>query len=144
MRELNSDILATGFTSSIEAAQRAYFESLERPFALKDPRLVETLSHWISAIHELNETPTLVMIMRDPAAVAQSYIDRGELVDGQPGTRGRTVPELLELAAKQYDQWPFRKTILHYEKLVEAALIVKRERRMRQDGGLWLSSAFDP
>lgn len=138
MRELNDSIIATGLTSSIAGAQRAYFGSLERPFALKDPRLVETLSHWISAVHELKEKPTLLMIVRDREAVAQSYLDRGELVGGQPGTRGHTLSELLDLAAKTYEQWPFRKTILHYERLVEAARIVKQERNMRQDGGLWL------
>ncbi|WP_394831106.1 hypothetical protein LVJ94_31800 [Pendulispora rubella] len=138
MRELNSQIIATGFTSEIEAAQRAYFRSLERPFALKDPRFVETLPHWISTVNELKEKPTLLMITRDRQAVAQSYVDRGELVDGQPGTRGHTLPELLDLAAMNYERWPFRKTTLCYERLVEAALIVKQQRKMRPDGGLWL------
>ncbi|WP_394828058.1 hypothetical protein [Pendulispora albinea] len=138
MRELNGQILATGLTSDIRAAQRAYFQSLERPFALKDPRFVETLPHWISAVHELDEKPTLLMITRDREAVIQSYLDRGELVDGQPGTRGRTVSQLLDLAAENYERWPFRKTSLRYERLVEAALIVKQQRKMRHDGGLWL------
>lgn len=138
MREINRQLLAGAPLPAQMAASLEFVRSLSRPFAVKDPRLVETLSHWNDVFAALQLSPMLIMVERDYEAVAQSYTDRNELVRGRPGTRNRTLDEMLELAEANYARWPYPKLKIRYENLVEAALLVKTRRAMRKTGGLWL------
>jgi hypothetical protein len=138
MREINRHLLAGAPLPAQMAASLEFVRSLSRPFAVKDPRLVETLWHWTEVFATLQLAPMLIMVERNYEAIAQSYTDRNEFVQGKPGTRNRTLDEMLELAEANYVRWPYPKLRIRYEKLVEAALLVKTRRVMRKTGGLWL------
>ncbi|MBU0581849.1 MAG: hypothetical protein KKB66_04660 [Alphaproteobacteria bacterium] len=138
LRAINRDIIANGYSPDHSESQIKFIASLGRPFALKDPRLVETLPHWIASFEAAGLQPTLLMIERDRDALAQSYLDRKEMVGTQPGTRQKTLSELIELASRAFARWPHSKMVIQYENLVQAALLVKENRSMRRSGGLWL------
>ena len=76
------------------------------PWIIKDPRFLETLGVWLKVFQGLDTLPLLYHVTRPMQALAQSYRRRNELVNGEPGVRGRTVPQLVDLANKGYAQWP--------------------------------------
>lgn len=138
LRAANRRLLTKGWTVDWETSARDILQSFARPFAIKDPRLVETLPHWIPVFSRLRWSPMLLMIERSRDDLVRSYVERREIVRGQPGTRNRTLDELLELAAQNYSRWPYAKMAIRYEKVVEAASLVRTNRAMRTVGGLWL------
>jgi hypothetical protein len=141
MREINRQLVTGDPKHEPAAGALEFARSLSRPFAIKDPRLVETLSRWTEVFAELGLAPMLLMIDRDRDDLVRSYTDRNEFVRGQPGTRNRTLDELLDLAEANYFRWPYPKMRIRYEKLVAAALLVRTTRTMRKAGGLWLNES---
>lgn len=69
---------------------------------------------------QLGRPPVLVWLRRDTAALRRSYESRGELVDGEPGVRGRTVEELQQMAQRHYQAYPWCKLELDIEQIARA------------------------
>lgn len=98
------------------------FAHLESPWAVKDPRFVQTLPLWQELLLNLGQTlPVVVWIIRSIEEVKSSYLRRGELVKGEPGTHGRSVEALWSLASQHYDRWRGPKLSLHLDQIRNAA-----------------------
>jgi hypothetical protein len=138
LREINDRMLVRGESSdSLMKSSVAFLKQLDRPFALKDPRLVITLGHWVEALERVRITPGLLRIRRRRAALKKSYVERSELVRGGPGAYGRTLGHLLKLSERMYEAWDWPKMTIDYESLVAAATLVQLSGKRRAVGGLW-------
>lgn len=92
---------------------------LPQPWVIKDPRFVVTLEHWYEAFVKFDVT--MVYITKDN--IEESYIKRGERLDQSHG--GYSVKELIELAERKFDAWPWTKIRVRYEDLKEALTLWK-------------------
>lgn len=119
IRKLNRQILLTGKLDVAQAEK--VLRNLPSPWAVKDPRFVEFLPHWLPVLSRLAQPPLLLWLRRDVDALRQSYISRDELLpDDRPGIRGRPVEELCELAKRNFERYPWQKLSLNLEDIADA------------------------
>ncbi len=111
VRDLNEAALHTD-TLDLDRALDAV-EDLAAPWVIKDPRFIHTLDHWLPILGRWQ--PSLLWVVRDDAAVAESYARRGERY-----RLGMSLPELYELAKTQFDSWPWAKVRVDYENIANA------------------------
>jgi hypothetical protein len=127
VRDLNRAILA-GDRPDLLSAVPEIAARMGEPWAIKDPRFVVTLEHWLPAFGALPRQPAMLWLRRDPEAVGESHRRRGELVNGEPSARwrhprGRTLVPLQEqqrLAQAGYEAWPWAKLAVDYERIRDA------------------------
>lgn len=118
IREFNMDLMRQPNTATsthdtrLVAKATQLLNELPEGYVIKDPRFVLTLHFWWDRIFsELppSQQPLLVWIRRDFQEVAQSYRRRDYYVKRGDqkvlGLYGRSLNELYEMAARQYDQW---------------------------------------
>ncbi|MEZ6065478.1 MAG: hypothetical protein R3B90_07140 [Planctomycetaceae bacterium] len=129
IRQLNQMIQKHGLLPPRRA--HALLKVLPSAWAIKDPRFVMTLNHWLPHFSMLEAPPCLVRINRDPAEVVASYRRRGVRGD---------LPLLVEqrqsLAEQQYDRWPWSKLTIEYERLGEAAALFQPDAARRSKENL--------
>lgn len=117
VREVNAELLAGRRADPLQALQK-----LSPGWLIKDPRLVVTMPAWLEAFARtapLYGPPLLVYIERNAEQVLASYRRRGESVD--EFHTGYGVPELLTIAERRFQEWPYRKVRIRFEHL-EAAV----------------------
>jgi len=90
-----------------------HLEALARPWVIKDPRFIHTLDLWLPVLGIYK--PTLLWVVRDGEDVAASYERRGENYRG-----GQTLEGLYEMARRQFDEWPWGKLRIEFEKIADA------------------------
>jgi hypothetical protein len=113
VRELNERAWKSG---KLGADAPRVLAQLPRPWCIKDPRFVQTLPLWLSAM--VKYEPLLILLERDAAAVAASHERRGEKVRG-----GLTVEGAQALARRRFDAWPWAKLAVRYEDLARAVAL---------------------
>jgi hypothetical protein len=121
VRALNQYVQQHGFLPPRRA--RTLLGSLPRPWAVKDPRFVMTLHHWMPHLAALDARPALVRITRDLSHVAESYRRRGYRGDLTHMLRQREA-----MCLQQYERWPWGKLTIEYEKLGAAAKLFRHDR----------------
>lgn len=141
LREINDNYRSENTPADIDEIAREFLAGLKTPFALKDPRLSFTLPLWKKAAANFETPPLLLRISRARADVARSYLDRGELFQGGPGMYGRTLDQLIDCVAENFAEWPHAKFDISYEAILAAARLVKPVRKMRAEGGLWVTDS---
>ncbi|HUG92884.1 MAG TPA: glycosyltransferase [Planctomycetaceae bacterium] len=114
VRELNEQILTSGRLHRQPA--RRLLDSFPEPWAVKDPRFVATLRHWLPHFADLRRPPLLMRIVREPQHVAPSYLRRGFR-----GDLRQMLDLSFRLCREQYDLWPWQKLTLDYERLGQAS-----------------------
>lgn len=95
--------------------------ALPRPFILKDPRFVVTLEHWYEAFVKFDML--MVYITRNEEDVLDSYLRRNESIDKSHG--GHSVQQLMTLAERKYESWPWAKVKIAYEDIGKVARLWK-------------------
>lgn len=116
-RELNQQLLANR-----PADLERHLRTLTPGWVMKDPRQVLTLPRWTKAMAAVSaavEPPVLVHIRRNTEEVLKSYDRRGENWRRSHGRR--SVLELIEIAERQFQAWPWHRVQLDYEALATAA-----------------------
>lgn len=104
----------------IRAAESA-LRKIPQPWCIKDPRWIYALPPWMKLLAEYK--PFLFWLRRDSAAVAASFVRRGELptrgVDEPPQ---ETIAIRLKAAQGIFDSWPpaWGKVAIDYESLAAA------------------------
>jgi GT2 family glycosyltransferase len=128
VREINLQYLATG-----RFADDAAFRALpaDAPWAVKDPRFVQTLHLWLPCFAKLERPPTLVWIRRDAQAVERSYLRRGELT---AQSAAKFVAMQYARARRQFAAWPWGKVSLDYEQLAAAVRLFDVGRSAAMEG----------
>lgn len=121
VRKLNDDTLRTEVFDIVRAENLV--ANLNPPWAIKDPRLVATLDHWVGVFARFDRKPILAWIRRDIAQVKESYLRREELSRGVPRSRGRSIDQLFQLAEDGYDKWPWNKFVVRYEDIAGAVAL---------------------
>lgn len=121
VRSLNMHVEAKGVLPRPVA--REVIHNLPRPWAVKDPRFVQTLNHWLPVFQEMERKPTLVRISRSPERMLESYRRRGA-----PGDVPFRIRQGLELCRKQYEFWPWSKVTVEYERLAAAVQLFDPQR----------------
>ena len=116
IRELNQTVLRHGRLPLGKA--RSALRSLPQPWAIKDPRFVSTLQHWLPMFDELDKPPVLVRIVRNPEQVVASYARRNAR-----GDLRQLVDQRMSMCQHQYDAWPWPKMTIEYERLAEAVAL---------------------
>lgn len=111
IRELNETAWQTRDLDGVSGWE--HLERLARPWVVKDPRFVHTLDLWHTVMSRYE--PVLVWVVRRAADVAASYARRGEGYRG-----GQTLESLHEMAARQFDAWPWAKIRVDFEKIADA------------------------
>lgn len=101
------------------AALRAarLIESMETPWAIKDPRFISTLDKWHEALapHE----PVLLYITKDFDRVVQSYVNRDQ--HGRTEQQYRKIVGAKQKAGDdQYKKWPWQKMKVDAAQVCEA------------------------
>ncbi len=114
IRRLNRTIIDHG-KLDCQAAKNA-LSSLPNPWAVKDPRFVQTLDHWLPHFAQLECKPVLLRLRREPEATQASYERRGA-----PGDVRRRVEQLARSRDRLYQRWPWRRLTLEYENIAAAA-----------------------
>ena len=125
IRSLNMLVEAKGVLPRPLARQAV--QNLPRPWAVKDPRFVQTLNHWLPVFQEMERKPTLVRISRSPERMLESYRRRGA-----PGDVPFRIRQGLELCRKQYETWPWPKVTVEYERLAAAVQLFDPRRTTGQ------------
>ena len=110
VRNLNHDIERFG----ILPPRRAHLvlARLPRPWAIKDPRFVRTLHHWLPHFSQLEPKPVLMRITRSTESLVTSFRRRQT-----PGDVAMRVEQLLNLCRQQYEAWPWMRMTIDYERL---------------------------
>ena len=121
IRDLNIQIQKTGEFPD-QTAQKLLTQ-LPRPWAIKDPRFVMTLHHWLPVFSELERPPVLVRIVRDPRDVEASYHRRNVRGDIRA-----MVQQRIEMCQNQYENWPWMRMTIQYEQLGRAAALFDFDR----------------
>lgn len=110
VRELNQHVEQRGQLPSTPAM--AALEALPRPWAIKDPRFVTTLHHWLPHFARLERPPLLVRIVRDLDRVIASHHRRNA-----PGDVPHTLEQRMRSCVRQYQLWPWSRMTIQYERL---------------------------
>ena len=122
-REINERFLREQIFDAPAAALA--LARLPKPWAIKDPRLVETLPQWRSAMAPYR--PLLIWLTRDRQAVEASHHRRGE-----SRIRGGSYTRAFERCRAQFAAWPFAKLRLDFEQLLAAAALIDRTRPINE------------
>jgi|GEM_PF-2061409 len=103
-----------------------FLESLERPWVLKDPRLVFVMGQprWQELLKR--HQPLLIHLTRGRDAIRRSYLRRG--ANPEKLRRGRDVRTLTQLTELEFDAYPYAKVSIAFEQLVEMFKLVDFER----------------
>lgn len=113
--------------------------AIPSPWAIKDPRLTTTLSHWIAAFKKYD--PLLLWIQRDIEEVVKSYERRGELdANGLFAETEATVQGMFRRAEKGFTEWSGHKMIVRYED-IQAAISLWSPSEKVQDASAQPSSS---
>lgn len=110
VRTLNQQVERRGRLPEKEAI--ATLESLPRPWAVKDPRFVTTLHHWLPHFARMERPPLLVRIVRDTDRVIHSHLRRDAV-----GDVPHTLEQRLRSCRRQYALWPWSRLTIEYERL---------------------------
>lgn len=121
IRSLNRLIIKRG--SLDPTAAREALSNLPMPWAIKDPRFVQTLHHWLPYLAELECKPVLLRLRRDLDATLASYQRRNA-----PGDVNRRVGALVHRRDELYEQWPWRRMTLEFEKIAAAVALFDLQR----------------
>jgi GT2 family glycosyltransferase len=116
IRKLNRQVIDRGRLDH-DAARHA-LSSLPMPWALKDPRFVQTLQHWFPLFSELETKPVVLRLRRELTATKHSYRLRGA-----PGDVDRRIEQLAHSRDRLYDLWPWARFTLEYEKIAAAVSV---------------------
>jgi hypothetical protein len=125
-RRQNMSIESTGFLQPVPAART--LAQLPRPWAVKEPRFVTTLHHWLPHFAEMDRKPVLLRIRRDRQSTLASYQRRGA-----PGDIQQRVDQLLGLCEQQFERWPWGRFSIVYERLAEAVPLFSMQRFQEQE-----------
>jgi len=119
VRDLNEEAIQSGTLDLSRALD--HLEDMAAPWVVKDPRFVHTLNEWTPILSRWQ--PTLLWIVRKDEDVERSYQRREENYrDGQ------TLDGLYDLAADQFDAWPWGKVRLDFENLADAVSLFDLDR----------------
>lgn len=118
VREINDQIIH-GSPIEIRALQEAVFR-LPKPWALKDPRFVQTLDYWTPVLDQYK--PALIWLTRDPDNVKFSYEKRGERF------RGENYENEYRDCQQHFMKWPWAKIRLDFEAVLRAVALVDPDR----------------
>ena len=124
VRKLNQFVQRFGYLPPGRA--RRLLAALPSPWAVKDPRFVTTLHHWLPHLNLLGQQPALVRIVRRPEDILASYRRRGAAGDLETLVRLRT-----RQCQEQYERWPWAKMTIEYERLGAAASLFEKDRGKR-------------
>ena len=102
---------------------QAVLDRLPRPWAIKDPRFVKTLHHWLPHFERMERKPILLRIRRDRDGLLASYQRRQA-----PGDVIQNIDQLLELCQQQYDRWPWQRLSIEYARLGDAVSLFSMDR----------------
>jgi hypothetical protein len=102
---------------------RKLVSDLARPWALKDPRFVQTLHHWLEIFEHLERKPVLLWITRSIESMLASYRKRGA-----PGDLSHRIRDSIEMCREQYERWPWAKFCIEYERIAEAVQLFDPQR----------------
>ncbi len=116
IRKLNRQVIDRGHLD-LAAARRA-LASLPMPWALKDPRFVQTLQYWLPLFSEMEIKPVVLRLRRELTATKHSYRRRGA-----PGDVERRIEQLAHSRDALYDLWPWARFTLEYEKIAAAVAV---------------------
>lgn len=115
-----------------------FINGIQRPFALKDPRFVLFADIWGQHPLVKKDNSCLLYITKDRDSVAESYISRGEVLNGIPFCHGKYLSDLHDIAHDQFLKWPGMKLHISYENLKNAVALFKLGKGLRNPaGGLW-------
>jgi hypothetical protein len=130
-----------GGSSWVVAEVADYVRSLKEPWCFKDPRMLETMPHWIRTFASMPRQPVFLLLTRGREWITRSYRRRGEFIaDGRPGGRRRTVDELVDLSLQRYAEWPWGKFTISYERFEDAIKTFKKSKGVVRNIGEWLIS----
>ncbi|KAA5541833.1 glycosyltransferase [Roseiconus nitratireducens] len=121
IRKLNRQVIDGGQLDTTAARQA--LGALPMPWALKDPRFVQTLQHWLPLLAELEIKPVLLRLRRELSATKGSYHRRGA-----PGDVDRRIENLAASRDHLYDLWPWKRLTLEYEKIAAAVSMFDLDR----------------
>jgi hypothetical protein len=121
IRKLNRQVIDDGHLD-LDAARRC-LSALPMPWAVKDPRFVQTLQHWLPLFVEAETKPVLLRLRRDLSATKYSYNHRRA-----PGDVEHRIEQLAQQRDQMYDLWPWARFTLEYEKIAAAVAAFDTER----------------
>lgn len=121
VRRLNRTVIDTGRLDH-DAARRA-LSTLPMPWALKDPRFVQTLQHWLPVFAELSTKPVLLRLRRDLDSTKRSYRNRNA-----PGDVDFRIEHLARSRDRMYELWPWSRMTIEYENLAAAVAMFDLDR----------------
>ena len=135
VRSLNQAIEKCGRLPRSRA--QAILEDLPQPWAIKDPRFVKTLHHWIPLFLKTDRKPVLLRVRRDCQSLLRSYARRKAVGDLE-----QRIQEYLALSQMQYERWPWQRLSIEYELLAASVskFDLKRYHAGSQDTGSQLPS----
>lgn len=113
VRALNRVAEQTGALPHERAANA--LEGLAKPWAVKDPRFVKTLHHWLPLFANMDRKPVLLHVRRDRQSTLSSYRRRRA-----PGDLEQRIDQLRALCQQQYERWPWQRLSVDYEMLAAA------------------------
>lgn len=108
IREINEALLS----KRESACPESVLARLGQPWAIKDPRMVETLNLWIPFLAIYN--PALIWLTRDESAVTDSHDRRGERI--RSGSYHRAYAKCVE----HFRDWTGPKIRIEFEQIREA------------------------
>ena len=111
---LNAKAIKTGALDKDSAS--ALLASLVRPFVVKDPRFVKTLSMW----KPLFKDCMLILLEKNSDEILKSHVRRNEDVSLE------TIEYLQQLARKQYNNFRGDKISITHEQIMEILKLTKR------------------
>ena len=126
-REMNQSILKGRPYQGILRYLKELKE-LKGPWAIKDPRMIVTLDHWLPAFCELGQSsgsyPLLLGITKDIEKVKASYGRRG-YSPPYKSHGGFDIDQLADIYRRKFDLWPWAKLEISYEQLTQATALFK-------------------
>ena len=90
------------------------------PWAIKDPRFVQTLRYWLPIFAKSNRPPALLMIRRAHEDVVSSYQRRNT-----NGDIDAMVSHRQRQCDSEYSRWPWSKLTVQYEDIGRAARLFR-------------------
>lgn len=90
------------------------------PWAIKDPRFVQTLDCWMPYFESYR--PLLLWLTRESDAVKASYARRNERF------RGESYEREYEMCHKHFVNWPWQKLRVDFETILNAASLIDPQR----------------
>lgn len=121
---LNRATFRRGALDLVQA--REVVNRLPKPWMIKDPRFVDTLSHWLPVFE--SDPPTLIGIVRDLDSLKQSYRRHQGNALQEPTTRGHSLERQCEIAAEAFRIWPWSRIIVNFEDIIRAVSLFDLDR----------------